>query len=686
MTRSTQIFLSAFAILLVGCDNSTSTTTSAEKSLATNAATTSKKIDPKNYDGPLFPAIKDGKYGFIDTKGNFVIPPTFTSAQEFSEGMAAVYVGGRAFIESSIYRGRTYQNISPEGGKWGYIDRTGEIKIPPQFGEAKQFSEGLALVAGDEGGEGPVGFIDTQGLYKINPKYAHHSSPFKNGIAKVTLAKIEQIDFKDGKYFNSSGTQVDWTTANKIGGERRRLLKGHWIDTSGKEIDGIKALGIIKLNRIAFEQENAIKIHGRTYKVDQYGLKDGKGHVAVKAKFYSIGDFYNQTQGKVNEFTSACIVSTWDALPWINVAHSETQKCGLIDMDGNFVVAPDFDNIMLLAEDLAVFTIGCDSPRQCNAGKKGIFSIKEQRIIVNPQFMDIARLNDGLIAVNLDGKWGFIDVSGKYVIQPQFTSASPFKDGLAQVGLADYINKTGEYVYKGLMGDLQPKPKKIPAPPVAGNPESASGSLVKKGTGTVFIVSNEGHAITNHHVVGGCSELRVEGREGAAKLVTADAVNDLALIKVPGNISATATIVADPAKLRQGDDIVVYGFPLNAVLSSGGNLTPGVVSALTGLGNNTNQIQITAPIQPGSSGSPVLNKKGEVVGVVSMKLDDMKMAKATGQIGQNVNFAVSGQTLKSFVDTHKVKYRSGGMLSFEKSTADLADEARKWTLVVECWK
>jgi len=123
------------------------------------------------------------------------------------------------------------------------------------------------------------------------------------------------------------------------------------------------------------------------------------------------------------------------------------------------------------------------------------------------------------------------------------------------------------------------------------------------------------------------------------------------------------------------------------VLSSGGNLTPGVVSALTGLGNNTNQIQITAPIQPGSSGSPVLNKKGEVVGVVSMKLDDKKMVKATGQIGQNVNFAVSGQTLKTFLDTHKVEYRSGGgLLSFEKNTADLADEARKWTLVVECWK
>lgn len=212
------------------------------------------------------------------------------------------------------------------------------------------------------------------------------------------------------------------------------------------------------------------------------------------------------------------------------------------------------------------------------------------------------------------------------------------------------------------------------------------GAVVKRSTGTAFLVSKKGKAITNNHVIEGCKEIRTEGREGVVKVVTTDVVNDLALLQLPDATTPTAAIAAEPGKLRQGEDIVVFGFPLNALLSSGGNLTPGVVSALTGLGNNTNQIQITAPIQPGSSGSPVLNKKGEVVGVVSMKLSDSKMAKATGQIGQSVNFAVSGQTLKTFLDTHKVEYRTGGLLSFDKDTADLADEARKWTLVVECWK
>lgn len=135
---------------------------------------------------------------------------------------------------------------------------------------------------------------------------------------------------------------------------------------------------------------------------------------------------------------------------------------------------------------------------------------------------------------------------------------------------------------------------------------SPDGKLRKQATGTAFVISQNGYALTNHHVIDGCAEVKIKGHEGVAKVVNSDRVSDLALLQLAEKFTDIAYINPDPTQLSQGDNIIVFGYPLNSLLSSSGNLTPGTVSALSGLGNNINQIQITAPIQPGSSGSPVL--------------------------------------------------------------------------------
>lgn len=224
------------------------------------------------------------------------------------------------------------------------------------------------------------------------------------------------------------------------------------------------------------------------------------------------------------------------------------------------------------------------------------------------------------------------------------------------------------------------------SPQSSGMQPTAASNLKKVGTGTLFVINTDGYAITNHHVAKECSELRVEGWDGNIKVVTEDSVNDLALLKLPRKAKYAASIAPSVDKIRQGEEVVVFGFPLSEVLSSGGNLTPGLISALTGLGNNTSQLQITAPIQPGSSGSPVINKKGEVIGVVAMKLSDSKLAHATGQVGQNVNFAINGLTLSTFLKTHNISFSEGSFISWPKNSADLADMARTWTFPVECWR
>jgi TPR repeat protein len=213
-----------------------------------------------------------------------------------------------------------------------------------------------------------------------------------------------------------------------------------------------------------------------------------------------------------------------------------------------------------------------------------------------------------------------------------------------------------------------------------------SGMPEKAATGTAFVVSDQGHLLTNHHVVMSCQQVRLAGSDKPLKVLTKDEANDLALLQMADKPQSVA-VFRSTNDLRQGESIVIYGYPLEGALAAGGNLAPGVVSALAGLGNNTSQIQITAPVQPGNSGGPVLDSKGQVVGVVVQKLDAVKVAKLTGDVPQNVNFAINAATTRTFLESNQVPYKTGNWWNLMgKNLEDTAAEARKYTVVVECWK
>lgn len=222
------------------------------------------------------------------------------------------------------------------------------------------------------------------------------------------------------------------------------------------------------------------------------------------------------------------------------------------------------------------------------------------------------------------------------------------------------------------------------SPRSLGTPNGNAASKV--GTGTAFVVSKAGHLLTNRHVVASCNQIRLAGSATPLKLLPQDAVNDLALLQMADKPPAVATF-RRANELRQGEAIVVYGYPLEGALAAGGNLSTGVISALAGLGNNTSQFQITAPVQSGNSGGPVLDGKGQVIGVVVQKLDAIKVARLTGDVPQNVNFAINVSTARAFLDGHQVPYQTGRWWQFwEKNLEETATDARKYTFVVECWK
>jgi len=218
----------------------------------------------------------------------------------------------------------------------------------------------------------------------------------------------------------------------------------------------------------------------------------------------------------------------------------------------------------------------------------------------------------------------------------------------------------------------------------ASTPAGISLKLTSIGTG--FYISPNGNVITNNHVIRNCKEIRIPAEGVVAKLVVADQVNDLALVKLDV-VGKQSLSFPDTNALKQGEDIFVFGFPLDGYLPSTGNITPGVISALAGPGNNSSLLQITAPIQQGNSGGPVLNKKGQVVGVVVGKVDAIKVAKITGDIPQNLNFAIAARTVKSFLDGNRIDYKkSGNIFTFDKDAVGIADEARKASLKIECWR
>ncbi|HYL17837.1 MAG TPA: serine protease [Burkholderiales bacterium] len=202
--------------------------------------------------------------------------------------------------------------------------------------------------------------------------------------------------------------------------------------------------------------------------------------------------------------------------------------------------------------------------------------------------------------------------------------------------------------------------------------------------GTGIAISHATHIVTNAHVVANCKSVRVllGAQQAAARVVALDADADLAVLKTGLSTPKTLAIRSSPA-LRLGDSVIAFGFPLSDSLSQGGNLTTGNVSALAGLHDDARYIQMTAPVQPGSSGGPLLDGGGNLVGVITSKLDALAMVKRTGDIPQNVNFAVKTEGLEAFLRKNKVAY-DVAVTDRQLSVADVGDIAKDATVKIIC--
>lgn len=168
-------------------------------------------------------------------------------------------------------------------------------------------------------------------------------------------------------------------------------------------------------------------------------------------------------------------------------------------------------------------------------------------------------------------------------------------------------------------------------------------------SGSGFALKN-GYIVTNFHVIDGASSILIKGIKGdfnksfTATVIGSDKNNDLALLKIndtnftgfgtlPYSITSTSAEV--------GEDIFVLGYPLTSTMGDEIKLTTGIISSKTGFQGDVSLYQISAPIQPGNSGGPLFDKKGNVIGIVS--------AKHAG--AENVGYAIKASYLRNLIES-----------------------------------
>ena len=169
------------------------------------------------------------------------------------------------------------------------------------------------------------------------------------------------------------------------------------------------------------------------------------------------------------------------------------------------------------------------------------------------------------------------------------------------------------------------------------------------GSAAGFIITSDGLVITNEHVVSGESSVGVwltNGRRYDADVLEQNTTSDLALLRIDGGGSFDAIAVGDPNRVRMGDEVLALGFPLADTIGTNLTVTRGIISS-TRMEDGVQLLQTDASLNPGSSGGPLVNRDGEVIGVNTSRIEETD----SGRPVSNIGFAVSVSELQRRLPT-----------------------------------
>ena len=170
-------------------------------------------------------------------------------------------------------------------------------------------------------------------------------------------------------------------------------------------------------------------------------------------------------------------------------------------------------------------------------------------------------------------------------------------------------------------------------------------------TGTGFFITDDGYLISNNHVVKNATKIRLVTSAGLidAKVVQVDAANDLALLKAGGRFAPLP--IAASRTVALGGTVATVGFPDIGLQGFAPKLAKGEIASLSGAGDDPRYFQISVPVQPGNSGGALVDDRGNVIGIVSAKLNASVALAESGALPENVNYAVKSSFLLGFLES-----------------------------------
>lgn len=311
-------------------------------------------------------------------------------------------------------------------GKWGFIDRTGRFRIPPRYDGAGQFSEGVAYAWFWAGERRKDGVVDESGKFTELPEVNDYAFVFHDGLAR---------------FQTPSGQERKYGYMDKTG----RVVIPPQFDDSGHFSEGLAWVSVFK------ERKRL------------YGFIDKTGKLVIEPQFvYQPGDFIDGLAKVVGQYDSGFIDRAGRFQIKVEIEQSDDSFSeGLLAIvrgdpprgvylkrDGEVAFEIPFWHqrtahqrtlYTLRRLQLAPFSEGLAPVLSFN--KLG-FMDKTGKVVIEPLFRETSGFSEGLAAVKIIGSegryvWGYIDRAGGFAIAPQFTEAQPFAGGLAQVSTAD---------------------------------------------------------------------------------------------------------------------------------------------------------------------------------------------------------------------------------------------------------